>query len=72
MTEEQNLPWHSRSVYADPALRLALDESLYSLSGDELDFYRQHTGIDDEKELKKHVLAIQAKAYDVRGPRILN
>lgn len=64
--EEQNLS-RARSIYTDPTLRPPLDESLYSLTGDELAFYQQQTGIDAEDELKKHILAVQAKAYDVRG-----
>ncbi|KAM6503843.1 hypothetical protein JOM56_000786 [Amanita muscaria] len=42
-----------------------LDESLYSLDEEELAFFKSQTGIDDEAELKEHVLAIQAKAYKV-------
>lgn len=51
--------------YADPQLRPKLDPSLYSLQNDELAFFRQLTGIEDEDELRSHILAIQAKAYDV-------
>ncbi|KAM6495362.1 hypothetical protein JOM56_008068 [Amanita muscaria] len=42
-----------------------LDESLYSLDEDELAFFKSETGIDDEGELKKHILTIQARAYEV-------
>ncbi|KIL67221.1 hypothetical protein M378DRAFT_73806 [Amanita muscaria Koide BX008] len=41
------------------------DESLYSLDEDELAFFKSATGIDDEGELKKHILTIQARAYEV-------
>ena len=43
-----------------------LDESLYALDEDELAFFKSQTGIDDEGELKKHILTIQAKAYEVK------
>lgn len=40
-------------------------EQYYSLKGDELDFFRSQTGIEDEEELKQHIIAVQKKAYDV-------
>ncbi|KAL7285813.1 hypothetical protein ACG7TL_000922 [Trametes sanguinea] len=42
-----------------------LDEKVYSLDGDELNFLRQQTGIGDEELLKRHILKVQAKAYAV-------
>ncbi|QRV73733.1 hypothetical protein RhiJN_01747 [Ceratobasidium sp. AG-Ba] len=42
-----------------------LDESLYSLSDEELKFYLAWTGISDEDELKRHILDIQARAYKI-------
>jgi hypothetical protein len=42
-----------------------LDPSLYSLSGEELEFFKTQTGIHDEEELKNHIIAIQTKAYAV-------
>ncbi|KAJ7485679.1 hypothetical protein FB451DRAFT_62967 [Mycena latifolia] len=42
-----------------------LDEDLYK--AEELEFVREQTGIQDPDALKKHVLAIQAKAYDLYG-----
>ena len=50
---------------ADPKKRLPLDISLYSLQGDQLEFFRTTTGIQDEEELKQHILYVQAKAYEV-------
>ncbi|KAF8638313.1 hypothetical protein AX17_002333 [Amanita inopinata Kibby_2008] len=44
---------------------LPLDESLYSLDDDELAFFKSQTGIDDDEQLKNHILAVQAKAYQV-------
>lgn len=43
-----------------------IDESLYSITAEESTFFRRHTGITDEDELRKHILTVQAKAYDVR------
>ncbi len=42
-----------------------LDESLYKLDDEELAFVKAHSGIEDEEELKKHILAVQAEAYEV-------
>ena len=42
-----------------------LDESLYKLEGEELEFYRRETGIQDEEQLKQHILAVQKEAYEV-------
>ena len=46
---------HRRSV-------LPLDEGLYKLDSV---FFKQQTGIDDNDELKTHLLSIQAEAYNV-------
>ena len=40
-------------------------EDTFSLTKDELAFFKAQTGIDDEEELKNHIFAIQAKAYSV-------
>ena len=48
-----------------------LDESLYDLDEEGLAFMRTQTGIEDEAELKKHVLAVQAEAYKVRSFGVL-
>lgn len=42
-----------------------LDESLYKLDEEGFAFMKTQTGIDDEQELKKHILAVQAEAYEV-------
>lgn len=39
-----------------------LDESLYKL---DRAFFKQQTGIEDDHELKTHLLSIQAEAYQV-------
>jgi hypothetical protein len=43
---------------------VALDTSLYSLSTEEAAFFKAQTGIDDDEDLKKHILDVQAKAYE--------
>ena len=44
-----------------------LDDSLYRLDEEELTFMKTQSGIEDEEELKKHVLAVQAEAYKVNS-----
>jgi hypothetical protein len=45
--------------------KLPLDDSFYDLQGDELAFFQEQTGIKDEEELKKHIISVQEKAYEV-------
>ncbi|THH07311.1 hypothetical protein EW146_g9358 [Bondarzewia mesenterica] len=45
--------------------KLPLDEKYYSLDEAESAFFKRQTGIQDDKELKKHLLAVQAAAYSV-------
>ncbi|TFY77546.1 hypothetical protein EWM64_g6466 [Hericium alpestre] len=40
-----------------------LDASLYSLNEEEVAFYKQQTGIEDDEELKRHIIAVQTEAY---------
>ncbi|EJF58440.1 hypothetical protein DICSQDRAFT_90649 [Dichomitus squalens LYAD-421 SS1] len=42
-----------------------LDENDYKIDEDGLAFMKAQTGIEDEEELKKHILAVQAEAYEV-------
>ncbi|KIK40734.1 hypothetical protein CY34DRAFT_764385 [Suillus luteus UH-Slu-Lm8-n1] len=44
---------------------VAVDTSLYNLSTEEAAFFKAQTGIDDDEDLKKHILEVQAKAYEV-------
>ncbi|KAI9444696.1 hypothetical protein H4582DRAFT_2179306 [Lactarius indigo] len=44
---------------------LPLNEGLYRLDSAEITFLKQQIGIDDDDELKTHLLAIQAEAYKV-------
>ncbi|KAI0374559.1 hypothetical protein BV20DRAFT_1049336 [Pilatotrama ljubarskyi] len=43
-----------------------LDESLYSIDDEALEFMKTLTGIEDPEKLKKHILNVQAEAYVVR------
>ena len=43
-----------------------LDPSLYHPESDEVAFLKKEIGVSSDEELKEHVLAIQAKAYEVR------
>ncbi|KAF8600505.1 hypothetical protein BDV93DRAFT_525383 [Ceratobasidium sp. AG-I] len=45
--------------------RMQLDESLYSLAPNELEFYKSITGITDESELKQHIINIQTEAFHI-------
>lgn len=42
-----------------------LDDTVLSLNESELAFFKAQTKIDDEDELKNHIAAVQAKAYDI-------
>ncbi len=45
---------------------LPLDASIYALTEDEAAFFKVETGIQDDVQLKNHILAIQEEAYKVR------
>lgn len=62
-----------------PGWNKPLDESLYPTDEQGIAFMKATTGIEDDEELKKHILAVQAKAFgvgvaaDIRGvPSRLN
>lgn len=42
-----------------------VDASLYKLSPAQAAFFKTQTGIDDDEDLKRHILEVQAKAYKV-------
>lgn len=42
-----------------------LDDSLYCLDPEEIAFFRRHTGIQDEVDLKTHIIDVQREAYKV-------
>lgn len=59
-------PAAAQQISAQTFLELfPFDEALYSLEGEELDFMRTQTGIEDEDELKTHIIAITREAYAV-------
>jgi hypothetical protein len=43
-----------------------LDPSLYELNEEQSKFYKQLTKIEDDEELKQHILAVQREAYEVQ------
>jgi hypothetical protein len=43
----------------------ALDDNLYNLNEEQLDFFKKTTQINNDEELKKHILEVQAEAYKV-------
>ncbi|KAG1855885.1 hypothetical protein C8R48DRAFT_608723 [Suillus tomentosus] len=40
-----------------------VDTSLYSLSSEQAEFFKAQTDIDDDEDLKRHILEVQVKAY---------
>ncbi|KAG2036427.1 hypothetical protein BDR03DRAFT_866237 [Suillus americanus] len=42
-----------------------VDTSLYGLSSEEAAFFRAQIGIDDDEDLRKHILEVQAKAWKI-------
>lgn len=50
--------------------KLPIDPSAYAMSGDELEFLKIQTGIQDEDELRDHIMKVQAEAYAVRGQKL--
>ncbi|KAJ8518181.1 hypothetical protein ONZ45_g4716 [Pleurotus djamor] len=49
------------------ALFPPLDPSLFSLTEEESTFYKAATGIEDDEQLKDHIMKVQQVAYDVFG-----
>ncbi|KAI0336234.1 hypothetical protein GY45DRAFT_591939 [Cubamyces sp. BRFM 1775] len=60
-TQSRPEEWESAKL----AKLFPIDESKYSLKGEELEFMQAQTGIEDEEELKRHILAVQAEAYAI-------
>jgi hypothetical protein len=46
--------------------RFPLDPSLYRHDLEELQFFKKETGIQDDEKLKRHIIDVQRKAYEVR------
>jgi len=55
-----NAPENTKKVYAYP-----LDESLYRPTSEEIAFFKSLTRIDDDEDLKKHIISVQTKAYEI-------
>ena len=51
-----------------PASTPTVDTSTYSLSSEEAAFFKAQIGIDDDEDLKRHILEVQAKAYKASHP----
>ncbi|CAL1715527.1 unnamed protein product [Somion occarium] len=56
---------HETKVESEELVVAPIDERLYSLEPDELEFFKSWTKIQDEEELKRHILKSQADAYAV-------
>ncbi|KIK80486.1 hypothetical protein PAXRUDRAFT_833496 [Paxillus rubicundulus Ve08.2h10] len=52
-------------VSVDPNDVPTLQERYYKITPKQSEFFKQQTGITDDDELKKHILAVQAEAYKV-------
>ena len=63
MSESDNIltPQESTGLIAYKAL----DERLYDLSDEERSFLKEQSGIQDDDELKEHVIQVQTEAYKV-------
>ena len=48
-----------------PGYHKALDERLYTLNDEERSFFKEQSGIQDDDELKAHIVQVQAEAYKV-------
>lgn len=48
-----------------PLIPLPVDESLYSLDEEASAFFKAQTRIQDDDKLKRHILDLQKKAYEV-------
>ncbi|KAG1880093.1 hypothetical protein F4604DRAFT_517966 [Suillus subluteus] len=59
----------STTVLGDVTFQTApmpkLDPNLYRLSSEEAAFFKAQIGIDDDEDLKRHILEVQAKAYKI-------
>lgn len=50
--------------------KLPLNDDLYTPDEEAKVFYKKETGIIDDEDLKKHICAVQHKAYSVRNDEI--
>ncbi|KAE9400625.1 hypothetical protein BT96DRAFT_975162 [Gymnopus androsaceus JB14] len=49
----------------DKSFYLPLDDRYYNLDEEEKTFFKKETGIQDDAELKKHIIAVQIKAFSI-------
>ena len=49
----------------DSEQKVSLDPTLYAPTPDEVAFLKKWTRIDDDEELKQHVLTVQKEAWNV-------
>jgi hypothetical protein len=63
MSESDNISTPHGSTQLSPAL----DERLYDLNDEERSFFKLQTGIQDDDELKAHIIQVQTEAYKVRN-----
>ena len=54
-----------RILMSNPLLPAGATAPTLSLTEDELAFFKAQTKIDDEDELKNHISAVRAKAYNI-------
>jgi hypothetical protein len=55
----------SKADTVKPDARGSLDPTLLNLTDEEEHFLKSWTGIQDDEELKQHILKVQKKAYEV-------
>jgi hypothetical protein len=55
-----NNPDTTKEKFAFP-----LDQSLYQPTEEEKSFFKLLTGINDDEDLKQHIITVQTKAYEV-------
>ena len=66
MSESDNISMPQES--AEPIPYKALDERLYNLTDEERSFFIEQFGIQDDDELKAHIIQVQTEAYKVGQP----
>jgi hypothetical protein len=62
-TPPSNISLGDMTVNTDNVL--TLQEQSYKITAEQAKFFKQQTGITDDDELKRHILAVQAEAYKV-------
>jgi hypothetical protein len=63
MSDSDNISTSQGSTQLSPDM--TLDERLYDLTDEERSFFKQQTGMQDDDELKAHIVQVQAEAYKV-------